>query len=114
GPTSNGAVKVDGAGSTWAFSGSCVGQLIISGASKYESGGTALFSVTNGGTVVFESNPSESEAVWVGPSGTLTGNGTITATSPFRPTTFLKGTIAPTSQLFIDMNFRLDYEHGTM
>lgn len=113
-PVSNGAVKVDGAGSTWTMSGPCSGQFIISGSSKFDPGGTALLSITNGGTVLVENNPSGLEALWVGLSGTLTGDGTITTTSSFRPTTFVAGTLAPSGTFFIETNFRLDFFHGAM
>jgi len=57
-------------------------------------GGTALLSITSGGTVQVYNNNTE-YSVTVGSSGTLTGNGTIT--TPSEPTVDVFGTLAPSS-----------------
>ena len=112
-PLSNGTAKVDGTDSTWAVSGQCSGQLIVSGSSMSDVGSSALLSVTNGGKVVIEENKI-SEGLWVNSSGTLAGNGTISTTSSSLPTTFVKGTFAPSGTFHIDTNFRLDFLDGVM
>ncbi len=73
--TSNGAVTVDGAGSTLSVKGRLnVGGTPLTG----NDGGTALLAITNGATVIVSDPPPPNLLnVWVGISGTLTGNGTI-------------------------------------
>lgn len=78
---SNGSAKVDGTGSTWTVS----GEFDVGGTTT-GAGGTGLLTVTNGGTV-----SAASAHVWN--SGTLTGNGTVSATTASGTT--VDGTLEP-------------------
>jgi hypothetical protein len=68
------------------------------GGNENGNGGTALLSITNGGTVIVQNNGGD-HSVTVGPSGTVTGNGTLT--TPTEPTVDVKGTLAPSGTLSI-------------
>ncbi|MFZ3374381.1 MAG: hypothetical protein WA183_02390 [Chthoniobacterales bacterium] len=100
--TSNGSVTVDGAGSTWTISSPCgaAARLFIGGhfilGDGDDPGGIALLNVTNGGTVEVD-NPANQVSVKVGPSSTLTGNGTITTNGngSLATLTAVQGTLAP-------------------
>jgi T5SS/PEP-CTERM-associated repeat protein len=108
-PTSNGSVTVDGTGSIWTISSSCgsAARLFVGGSyndqtGMDDSGGIALLTVKNGGTVKVDS-PANQFSVKVGPSGTLTGNGTIinTANGSASRFTAVQGTLAPSGTLHI-------------
>jgi T5SS/PEP-CTERM-associated repeat protein len=92
GVPSNGSVKVDGTGSTWTVS----GEFDVGGTTS-GAGGTGLLGVTNGGTV------SAVTGAHVWNSGTLTGNGTVSANSG-SGTVLLDGTLAPNWTLTINGN----------
>jgi hypothetical protein len=68
--------------------------VLFVGGNENGDGGTALLSITNGGTVTVYNNGNEN-AVTVGLLGTLTGNGTITTV--VEPTVDVFGTLAPSS-----------------
>ena len=76
--------------------------------------GASNLTVTNGGTVEVD-NPAYQVSVKVGPSGTLTGNGTITTNNnnSLANLTAVQGTIAPKGTLHItnDLAFA---SYGTM
>jgi hypothetical protein len=75
--TSSGTVTVTGSSSVWQVGNTnffASAHLFIGGNGTSD-GGTALLSITNGGRVNV-SNNSADYSVRVGPSGTLTGNGT--------------------------------------
>lgn len=119
--TSNGSVTVDGAGSTWTLSSPCgaAARLFVGGSYNDQTGmdnpgGTALLSVTNGGTVEVD-NPADQVSVKVGPSGTLTGNGTITTTGTdsLAKLTAVQGTLAPKGTLSITNDLAFS-SSGTM
>lgn len=121
-PTSNGSVTVDGANSTWTISTSCgsaarlfIGGSFIEGQGD-DPGGIALLTVTNGGLVDVY-NPANQTSVKVGPSGTLTGNGTITthcvAGKALSYVTAIQGTLAPTGTLTITQDLAFS-SSGTM
>ena len=85
---SKGSVSVKGSGSYWQ-----IGNVDWVSARLFVSdGGTALLSITDGGTVEVYNNSSDA-SVNVGGSGTLTGNGTITTI--VEPTVAIYGTLAP-------------------
>ena len=88
---SNGSVTVDGTSSTWAVS----GEFDVGGTTT-GAGGTALLTVSNGGTVT-----AASLHVWN--SGTLTGNGTVSVNSGSGTAT-VDGTLAPSGTLTISGN----------
>jgi hypothetical protein len=69
------------------------GRLFVGG-NENGDGGTALLSITNGGSV-FVTNAASSYSVKVGPSGTLSGNGTLYTTSSTVPLTTVTGTLKP-------------------
>jgi T5SS/PEP-CTERM-associated repeat protein len=79
---SNGTVTVDGTNSQWTVT---ANGLLYVGGTINGSGGTGLLTVTNGGTVT------SSGIVQVYKSGTLKGNGTVSATNG----TTVDGTVAP-------------------
>jgi hypothetical protein len=121
-PTSSGSVTVDGTGSTWTIRTSCgsAARLFIGGSlsgNGDDPGGIALLTVTNGGLVDVY-NPANQTSVKVGPSGTLTGNGTITThgvdpTKALSYVTAIQGTIAPTGTLNITQDLAFA-SYGTM
>ena len=110
GVNSNGAVTVDGAGSTWTLGGT-LPRLFIGGSNSGNlEGGTALLSVTNGGVVTVNSPPMAGAfAISVGISGTVTGNGTITANGASLNSrrVIVNGTLAPTGTLHLNGNLVL-------
>lgn len=92
---SHGTATVDGqnqngAKSQWTVA----GELDVGGTINGQ-GGTGLLSVTNGGKVTAAS-------VHVYKSGTLTGTGTVTITSPSTPVVTMDGTLAPNWTLTIN------------
>ena len=116
--TSNGTVSVDGEGSTLLLTGSCAGAVrlfvgghFIDGVGD-DPGGVALLSVTNGGLVDVH-NLENQTSVKVGPSGTLTGNGTITTHGIDRLlhylsyVTAIQGTFVPTGQFTITQDLAI-------
>lgn len=108
--TSNGTVTISGAGSTWTISANGRAALFIGGnginpIDGGDQGGTALLTVMDGGAVIVNNFASDTAAVRVGLSGTLTGNGTITTVGSRR--TAVEGTLAPTGTLTIDSNLFL-------
>jgi T5SS/PEP-CTERM-associated repeat protein len=107
GTGSNGTVTVDGIGSSWTLTGDGNSRKLYvgGGAIAFTDGGTALLSITNGGHVTVI-NPDNNYAAWVGASGTLTGNGTLTATgsSINARLVVVAGTLAPAKSLTIDGN----------
>ncbi len=104
----DGVSPTDGTPSTW----SVKGLLNISGTFQPPAdGGPALLSITNGAVVTVYRVGSAALWIWVGPSGTVTGNGTLQGTSDgsFIPLTFVKGTIEPKGgTLTIDSKLQLD------
>lgn len=99
-PGSSGAATVDGTNpdgrkSTWTVTGVSPGVYV--GGTDGSAGGTALLTVTNSGLVTAGS-------VHVWGSGTLTGNGTITMTSPSTPVATIDGTLSPNWPLTINGN----------
>lgn len=94
-PASVGSVTVTGSNSKWNVGriNFLSSRLFVSGTENGD-GGTGLLSITNGGAVIVTNNNSYA-SVTVGPSGTVTGNGTLATTS--EPTVFVKGTLAPSS-----------------
>lgn len=99
---SNGSVKVDGTGSIWT-----VAAGFEVGGYNGSPGGTALLSVTNGGTV-------SAVSVHVYKSGTLTGNGTVMITSPSTPLASIDGTLAPSGTLTINGDLTFTNPAATM
>src|SRR5207248_6659351 len=97
---SNGSVTVTGSNSTWqvGYIFYPSGRLFVGG-NESADGGTALLSITDGGIVRVRNNAS-GYSVRVGPSGTLSGNGTLDTTSSTVPLTDVKGTLAPTNGTF--------------
>jgi hypothetical protein len=73
----------------------------------------ALLSITNGGSV-FVSNHASGYSVRVGPSGTLSGNGTLYTTSSIVPLTDVKGTLSPNWTLTIDGDLTLESSAATV
>lgn len=116
---SNGAVTVDGLGSSWTI-GNRNSRLFIGGTNNATTeGGTALLNVTNGATVTVNNPPPmalNSTAISVGISGTLTGDGTITAngTNYLNMLMAVKGTLAPSSELKLVSNVALDLNSTTV
>ncbi len=101
---SRGTVTVDGAGSTWTI-GNCSDYRLFVGASDANTdGGTALLSITNGGSVVVNNTSQSIPPVIVGLSGTLAGNGTLTMNGPTIGSSraLVRGTVAPTGTLRIN------------
>jgi T5SS/PEP-CTERM-associated repeat protein len=84
---SNGTVTVSGANSRWAI----IGALYLGGTIN-GTGGTGLLSVTNSAVVTAYN-------VQVYPSGTITGNGTLTTSTASG--TIVDGTLKPSGQLTI-------------
>jgi T5SS/PEP-CTERM-associated repeat protein len=84
---STGAAEVDGTNSKWEVDG--IGMYV--GGTSSGAGGTGLLIVSNEGIVEVLGVPNTSGVVHVYPSGTLTGNSTISATNG----TTIEGTIAP-------------------
>jgi len=82
---SNGTATVDGVNSQWTV----IGQLNVGG-NNTTAGGTGLLTVKSGGVVTAAS-------VHTYPSGTLTGNGTITVNSPSTPVVTIDGTLTPSN-----------------
>ena len=111
--TSNGSVTVDGANangnSTWHIGDlNTLHSVLFVGGNENGDGGTALLSITNGGSVTVQDNGNETSAT-VGPSGTVTGNGTLdTSSSKFQQLTDVKGTLAPNWTLTIGGNLSLE------
>jgi T5SS/PEP-CTERM-associated repeat protein len=92
---SHGSVTVSGSSSIWQLGNvNVASSRLFVGGNENEDVGTALLSVTNGGTVTVYNNSSQSSVI-VGSSGTLTGNGTLTTLS--EPTVVVLGTLAPSS-----------------
>lgn len=92
---SNGSVTVAGSGSIWRVgTATKLSSRLFVGGNENQDGGTALLSITNGGTVIVYNNNSD-YSVTVRSSGTVTGNGTLT--TPSEPTVFVKGTLAPSN-----------------
>jgi hypothetical protein len=119
--TSTGSVIVDGTNSIWKMSSPCgaAARLFVGGSYNDQTGmdnagGTALLTVTNGGTVEVD-NPANQVSVKVGPSGTLTGNGTITTnnTNTLAKLTAVQGTLAPKGTLTITKDLAFS-SSGTM
>lgn len=115
-PASNGAVKISGEDSAWVlFGDECRGDtgLFIGCTATSDVGGTALLTVTDGGTVEVDnlvSDPANAQqAVKVGLSGTLTGNGTVGMFGPSRlaRTMTVLGTLSPSGILTIQGNLTL-------
>jgi hypothetical protein len=93
--SSNGSVTVTGSSSTWQVGNpNTFHSVLFVGGNENGTGGTALLSITNGGSVTVQNN-SGGSAVTVGPSGTLTGNGALGTTSSTVPLTTVTGTLAP-------------------
>jgi fibronectin-binding autotransporter adhesin len=97
--TSDGSVTVTGSGSIWQIGNvdKLSSRLFVSGTENGD-GGTALLSITSGGTVQVYNNSTD-HSVAVGSSGTLTGNGILT--TPSEPTVDVFGTLAPNWTLTI-------------
>jgi len=89
---SNGTVTVSGSDSNWTISASSgAARLFISGSD----GGVGLLTVKDGGQVQINNN-SNQIPVQVGPSGTLTGNGTVKISNfPNERRVLVSGTLAP-------------------
>lgn len=96
---SNGTMSVDG-GTV------AVDTRLDIGGDAGSPGGIALLSVTSGGTV-------SAANAHVYKSGTLTGNGAVTMTSPLTPVVTIDGTLAPTGTLTIGGNLTF-VSGGTM
>lgn len=121
-PASNGAVKIDGEESTWViFGDECRGDagLFIGCTATSDEGGTAFLDI-GGGTVVVSNlvnDPADArQAVKVGLSGTLTGNGTVELLGPGRlaRTMTVLGTLTPSGTLTIQGNLTLISKATTM
>jgi T5SS/PEP-CTERM-associated repeat protein len=106
---SNGSVTVAGSSSAWQIGDlNTLHSVLFVGGNENGDGGTALLSITNGGTVTVQDNGNELSAT-VGPSGTVTGNGTLdTSSSKFQQLTDVYGTLAPNWTLTIGGNLRLE------
>lgn len=108
---SNGAVTVDGVGSSWTLNGQLPRLFIGGNNTNTLEGGTALLRVTNGGTVIVNSLNNDVLIPFnVGISGTLTGNGTITANGRATLQSRLvnvRGTLAPEGTFHINGNLAL-------
>ena len=106
---SNGSVTVAGSGSAWQIGDLyTLHSVLFVGGNENGDGGTALLSITNGGTVTVQDNGNETSAT-VGPSGTVSGNGTLdTSISKFQQLTDVKGTLAPNWTLTIGGNLTLE------
>ncbi len=99
---SNGAVVVDGSGSSWTLSGCPDARLFVGGNNtEQNAGGTALLSVTSGGAVNVTNHTQALVSLSVGSSGTLTGNGTITLIGDTYNSRLavVNGTLAPSGNL---------------
>ena len=109
-PASNGAVTIAGTGSAWTLSGCPDARLFVGGNNTGSNpGGTALLSVTDSGEVTVNNNTAALVSLSVGPSGTLTGNGTITLNAPGYESRLaaVNGTLVPTGTLSIRGNLGL-------
>jgi T5SS/PEP-CTERM-associated repeat protein len=84
---SNGVVRVDGTSSTWTISGG-----LYVGGTNTSAGGTGLLTVTNGARVTAAGGSPGRNVLHVYPSGTLTGNATVSTTDG----TTVEGTISRT------------------
>ena len=106
---SSGVVTVDGANSVWAISGTSA-KLSIGADGFSNNGGTALLTVTNGGSVIVNNGAVTTVPVVVGTSGTLTGNGTVTinANGIASRVVAVNGTLAPTGTLTLNSHLSLN------
>jgi autotransporter family porin len=99
GPTgqpSHGSVTVIDPGTTWNigdFTG--LAQLLIGIGPGGANGGTGLLLVAGGGRVQVNNLSSQTPAVLIGPSGTLTGDGTVELRNGSSTVMEVRGTIAP-------------------
>lgn len=114
---SRGTVTVDGAGSTWTIGYYCGDFRLLVGASDANTdGGIALLNITNGGAVVVNNNSTFNNAVTVGLSGTLAGNGTLTINGStfFATQAIVRGSLAPTGTLHINGSLGLTQDATTV
>jgi T5SS/PEP-CTERM-associated repeat protein len=112
---SSGAVTVDGAGSTWTIGGAGIPRLFVGGNNAEFQGGTALLSVTNGGAVIVNPGQVGLIGAFVGVSGTVTGNGSLTLQGAGQARLMnAKGTLAPTGTLTINGNLLLQSTATTL
>ena len=115
-PASNGAVIVKGEDSAWVvFGDECRGDtgLFIGCTATTDGGGTALLSVGDGAIVIVSNgvnNPADAQqAIKLGLSGTLTGNGFVEMLGPGRlaRTMTVLGTLQPSGTLTVYGNITL-------
>lgn len=114
---SNGAVTIDGVGSTWTFSGCPDARLFVGGNNTgVNPGGIALLSVTGGGIVTVNNFTYALVSLSVGTSGTVTGNGKIllNGQSYLSRLTQVSGTLAPHGNLEIVGNLNLPSTASTV
>jgi hypothetical protein len=109
-PASNGAVTVNGSGSTWTLTGSGNTRFWVAGFPSSD-GGTAVVTITNGAAVIVD-NPSPTTGAQVGVSGTLTGDGSLTINDVYgngyqAKLLVIRGTLVPDKSLKIVANLFL-------
>jgi T5SS/PEP-CTERM-associated repeat protein len=115
----SGTVTVDGADSTWQVGSTdnqaYYGKLLVGADQGSPDGGTAILSVTNGGSVIVTNGFASSTGVTVGSSGTLTGNGslTVSAGSFVSRLTNVFGTLAPSGGT-LQLNGNLSLSSGAL
>ena len=95
--SSHGSVTVTDTSSIWSIYTGGLAQLLIGVNPSGANGGMALLNVSNGGLVVVYNYSSGDPAVLVGPSGTLTGDGTVEMSSGSSTQMEVRGTLAPSS-----------------